>query len=119
MRAHGVPNFPDPSSRGGLTIGPNINPQSPAFQTAQKACARFLGNSGAPTAPGAADERAGLAFAKCMRAHGLPSFPDPALTPPRNATRAIVVRGIVFAVGAGLNPQSPAFRRATAACGPP
>jgi hypothetical protein len=44
MRKHGVPNFPDPTfptggGAGGIRIaGPGINPQSPAFQNAAKAC---------------------------------------------------------------------------------
>jgi hypothetical protein len=45
MRAHGVPNFPDPGPNG-LRIGPNIDPRSPQFQAAQKACAHdFPGGS--------------------------------------------------------------------------
>ncbi len=60
MRSHGVPNFPDPQFQsgpgGGVGIrlgGAGINPNSPAFQAAQKACASIFG--GAPTvakAPG-------------------------------------------------------------------
>ena len=59
MRTHGVPNFPDPqfqSGSGGFGIrigGPGIDPNSPAFQAAQKACGKIFG--GAPTlakAPG-------------------------------------------------------------------
>jgi hypothetical protein len=43
MRKHGVPNFPDPifPSSGGIMIqigGAGNNPQSPAFQRAQKIC---------------------------------------------------------------------------------
>ncbi|MGH2857358.1 MAG: hypothetical protein ACRDMJ_07715 [Solirubrobacteraceae bacterium] len=40
MRTHGVPDFPDPSfSGGGVRLGgPGIDPQSPAFQTAARAC---------------------------------------------------------------------------------
>ena len=45
-----------------------------------------------------------LAFAKCMRASGVPNFPDP------NAS------GQVVHVGAGTNPSSPAFRTAQAKC---
>ncbi len=42
MRAHGVPNFPDPTSRG-LTFSPSsgLNPNSPAFLAAQKRCQRY------------------------------------------------------------------------------
>jgi hypothetical protein len=41
MRAHGVPNFPDPTSKG-LTFSPSsgISPNSPAFLAAQKRCQR-------------------------------------------------------------------------------
>jgi hypothetical protein len=52
MRAHGVTNFPDPTfgQGGGVRIGfgpsSGINPQSPAFQAAQKAC----GGLGGPKA---------------------------------------------------------------------
>jgi hypothetical protein len=52
MRSHGVPNFPDPQFQagpgGGLGIrigGPGINPNSPAFQTAQKACGKIFGGA--------------------------------------------------------------------------
>jgi hypothetical protein len=48
MRAHGVRNFPDPKFEGGglsrLTIDKNsgIDPRSPVFQAAQKACQKLL-----------------------------------------------------------------------------
>ena len=42
MRAHGVPSFPDPTeSNGGQAIGfhlSGVDPSSPAFQAAEKAC---------------------------------------------------------------------------------
>lgn len=60
MRSHGVPNFPDPQFQagpgGGIGVrinGAGIDPSSPAFQAAQKACGQIFG--GAPTiakAPG-------------------------------------------------------------------
>jgi len=50
MRSHGVPNFPDPTFQtgpnGGVGIrlsGAGVDPSSPAFQTAQKACASVGG----------------------------------------------------------------------------
>lgn len=47
MRSHGLTNFPDPTfgadGRVGLRISPasGVDPSSPAFQAAQKACASF------------------------------------------------------------------------------
>ena len=52
MRSHGVPNFPDPQFQsgpgGGIGVrigGAGINPNSPAFQAAQKACGSILGRA--------------------------------------------------------------------------
>jgi hypothetical protein len=46
MRAHGITEFPDPNSSGGLEIkgtpGGNLDPGSPQFQTAEKACKKLL-----------------------------------------------------------------------------
>jgi hypothetical protein len=62
MRTHGVPNFPDPTfSDGGARMklkagGANgIDPESPQFRAAQKACqsvAPGLGGKGGPGPPG-------------------------------------------------------------------
>jgi hypothetical protein len=49
MRTHGVPNFPDPSfTGGGIRVGFNksIDPSSPAFQNAAKACRGLFGGKG-------------------------------------------------------------------------
>ncbi|MGB7051389.1 MAG: hypothetical protein WBG41_07460 [Acidimicrobiales bacterium] len=59
MRAHGITDFPDPSTKGGgIQIklnggsGGDLNPQSPLFQSAQKACAKDLpGKIGAAGTP--------------------------------------------------------------------
>jgi hypothetical protein len=60
MRSHGVPKFPDPQFFSGgkvaISIGPSsgIDPQSPQFQAAQKACfSEFPGGPKAPLAGGA------------------------------------------------------------------
>jgi hypothetical protein len=50
MRAHGVADFPDPSSNGGMQLhadgnsSSDINPDNPVFQKAEKACQPILGN---------------------------------------------------------------------------
>ncbi len=51
MRAHGLKNFPDPSN-GGLQIrvqpGSDLDPGSPQFQNAQKACQKYGPFKGGP-----------------------------------------------------------------------
>ena len=116
MRTHGVPNFPDPTGNG-LQLPIGVNSESPAFKSARQACKQYLPNQGAPPATSAKDRAAALAFSRCMRAHGLLTFPDPAFTSPRNAQRILVLREMVFAISASMDPKSPAFRRAAAACG--
>jgi len=92
MRSHGVPNFPDPSSSGTL---PKTSPQrlgvsDSQFQAAQGACQHLLPNTvnnsqleqceAAGVCSRAETQQmltAGLRFARCMRSHGLPTWPDP------------------------------------------
>jgi hypothetical protein len=38
MRAHGVPDFPDPSSTGGFTIPNSIDDNSSTCRAAKSAC---------------------------------------------------------------------------------
>ena len=112
MRANGT-NFPDPGSNGALP-----NPFSPAFQAAEKACAKLqpVGlHLGGPAAPSVSELRAARAFARCMRAHGFRDFPDPLTTYGPGFTLG---RGECFpAVGTGTEVQSPAFIQAAKACG--
>jgi len=45
MRAHGLTSMPDPqvnSSGIGMRLPPGMNPQSPAFQAAQRACHKLM-----------------------------------------------------------------------------
>jgi CubicO group peptidase (beta-lactamase class C family) len=58
MRAHGVPKFPDPVD-GHIVLSPSsgINPDSPTFEAASQACAKY-GPSGG-TSPGGASARTG------------------------------------------------------------
>jgi hypothetical protein len=50
-------------------------------------------------------QQSALKYSQCMRSHGVPNFPDPS---PGG--------GFIFQAGAGLNPDSPAVRRAQAKC---
>ena len=72
--------------------------------------------------PGAAQADEGtavaaLAFSKCMRAHGLPHFPDPLASFPAGSGLIISLKGMMFQPGPGLDPQSPAFQQAASHCG--
>jgi hypothetical protein len=81
LRHHGVPNFPDPvqTPSGGYgyrTSG--IDPNSPAFQGAIQACQALpspWNSTGQQLS--SAQQQAWLNWAQCIRAHGLPDFPDP------------------------------------------
>jgi hypothetical protein len=123
MRSHGVPNFPDPkaSGNGGIEIqatqrggsgqslkinGVPVN--APAFQSAQQACHSLLPNGGRPPQLSASQRQAMLQFSQCMRAHGLTNFPDPQFSGGRV--------GLQIRDGSGLDPNSPAFKQAQAAC---
>lgn len=124
MRAHGVPNFPDPGSQGAVQITPSsgINPRSPAFQSAQSACSKLLpgGGPGLHRPPSPQARKQMLAVSMCMRAHGVTGFPDPTPTPPPNigGYSQVIGRGGVFiAVPETINTASPAFTQAARACG--
>jgi hypothetical protein len=80
MRSHGVPSFPDPDSQGHfppLQVGRDGVSQQ-TVSSAEQACQKLRPAGGTG---GAQQQQAkladGLAFARCMRAHGVPNFPDP------------------------------------------
>lgn len=121
MRAHGASNFPDPSSGGGIKLvpGSGLNPQSPSFQSAQRACSKYAPGPAAPPKMSASDRRKAVKFAECMRANGEPDFPDPTLgtaTPSANSP-VLALAGMFFKLTPGLNPMSQAFKQAASRCG--
>lgn len=140
MRAHGVPSFPDPSSGSGApaikahpngtaTIGGQTVPQS-TLQAALQKC-----RSEAPQGPPVSSSQlaklrqGALKMAECMRAHGVPNFPDPQISTGPGG------HGIGIRIGAGPNgpggntagpgktqgppfTQTPAFKAAQKICMP-
>jgi len=117
MRTHGVANFQDPhvSVHGNqVSVAIHVDPaitSSPAFKSAQTACAHIL--PGAANGPTPAQqhmrEQAMLAFANCMRQHGFTRFPDP--TAQGQLSPQMVEQ-------AGINLQAPAVKPAAYACAP-
>jgi hypothetical protein len=120
MRGHGAPNFPDPTTSGGfhLTTTPNgpsgaIDINSSQVQAAYRACRHLLADGGPDISqlrqqirrkqeqalPGL------LKFARCMRGHAVPNFPDP-------------TQNGLNLNGSGISPASPQFQAAVLACRP-
>jgi hypothetical protein len=110
MRSHGVPNFPDPGAGGGINI-PNALTQSPAFQPAAQTCRSKLQPGRGPHGGISENTRLSLLHhAECMRAHGVPNYPDPNL--PSHGPYE-------FGPPPGINTNAPAFQHAASACGGP
>ena len=109
MRSHGEPNFPDPNAQGVISSS-NLDPSSPQFQQAMRACQKDLPNGGNPSPAQQAQMRQqALAFSACMRKHGLPNFPDPQF--PSGGGAALKI-----SAGSGIDPRSAQFQAAQKAC---
>jgi hypothetical protein len=123
MRSHGLTNFPDPSSGGGIQIpsGSGINPFSPAFRSAQRACGKLLPGGGPGSHHASEQEKTQMVqTSECMRRHGVSGFPDPTLTPPSSPAGYSELEnrgGVILAIPDTINTQSPVFKQAAAACG--
>jgi hypothetical protein len=122
MRSHGVPDFPDPDGQGEFqlqavqvhngvkTVMRDQFPSSPAFQAAQRVCGSF-GSAGRQVTAAQEEQefQKSLKAAACMRANGVPNYPDPTL-----------IDGTIdhnFNSGLKINPSSPAFQQAEQKCG--
>jgi hypothetical protein len=84
VRDHGIANFPDPTiSDGNLSYGddPSMKTAIAAHPGAIEACKsiqeRISQSFGKNWQPTAADMQKLLQFAKCVREHGVPEWPDP------------------------------------------
>ena len=106
MRAHGVPDFPDPDSQGTF---PPLTQQALGVSkqtslASQQACEHLLSGGGSTATPQQRQQKFAFALkvAQCVRAHGFPDFPDPSASsqglPP------------------GIDPNSPQFQVAETSC---
>ncbi len=99
MRSHGVPNFPDPGSGGSLPKGTaqQFGVSSAQLEAAELACHHVLPGTGDLLSTASLQQcyqthvcapvlvqqalSAGRKFARCMRSHGVPNWPDPTIQP--------------------------------------
>jgi hypothetical protein len=86
------------------TTPASATPSSGSATTAGSSIAARSGTTGSGSTAPVTYGSGPLAFAKCMRANGVPSFPDP------NPGR-----GALFSLN-GINPSAPAFKQAQAKC---
>jgi hypothetical protein len=75
VRAHGVPNFPDPNSNGAFSKQAllQLGVSKSRLRAAMSPCP-FPARQAPLTAQ---DQQDYLKAAACMRSHGIPNFPDP------------------------------------------
>jgi hypothetical protein len=111
MRAHGVPSFPDPNSNGQLSTK-GIDTKSPQVRSAVGDCQSLLPGQN-PAAQVAQAGTQALRFSRCMRAHGVPNFPDPSVQSNGSGV-AVTIR--LHAGSGGIDPHSPQFQAAQQAC---
>lgn len=114
IRAHGVPTFPDPqvsTTAGSVGIRQGVPASaglSPAFKSAQKACARIMPQPKNSRSDGnGPSKQVLLAFARCLRTHGANGFPDP------NSNGQLTTEMIS---AAGVNIHTPSFLNAAKSC---
>jgi hypothetical protein len=80
VRAHGIPSFPDPQvGSDGVPRFPDSAPRVPAATREQcrTIAARIPPDYTSTTPVSTADLQKLLQLARCIRAHGIPDWPDP------------------------------------------
>jgi hypothetical protein len=87
IRSNGVSQFPDPNASGqfayGIPSGSSpLDPSSAAWQHAIGACKSLEPAGFMPTSFTPKQRSARLKFAQCVRANGVPDFPDPTAAGP-------------------------------------
>jgi hypothetical protein len=110
MRRHGISDFPDPTTPAGGGVafsidggpGSDLNPANPTFKTANQTCRPLLPSGQQASTQSSPKITAEVRWARCLRSHGVPNFPDP------NSQGAFD--------SAKFNDNSPAFKAANKAC---
>jgi hypothetical protein len=127
VRVHGVPDFPDPPSvTAGATQTDATAPPAPSesaqvVQRAEDECQRYEAAAQGPVVSSAqlAKLKAGaLAYARCVRAHGVPNFPDPTVETGTGGRGAGITPPFGTGAHAREEARSPALQAAIKTCSP-
>ena len=111
LQSHGV-HIPAPVAGGNggagsaTHNGSGVNQNSPQFRSAQRACRAFLPKGAGQVIITTQQQVDYLRAARCMRAHGVPEFPDP----------VFANGGVHFSQPPGVNIHSPQVQRAVTIC---
>src|SRR4029453_1044687 len=76
-------DMPDPQvedSDAALQLPNSKGERARKSRAARKACRRYAPTGGQPQPPSAQDRQQAVAFARCMRQHGITNMPDPQIT---------------------------------------
>jgi hypothetical protein len=106
MREQGLDWFPDPKADGRMEVAVPQGVDRAVMDKAEKACRKLLPDGGERPQRSAEDIERNRQLAKCMRANGVPNFPDP------GPEGEIGVDGNKL----GTGPGDPAFDAAQKAC---
>ncbi len=113
MRSHGVADFPDPDSGGQIQKINNpaqqLGVSDSRFNAASAACQDLWPYQPATQAQQRRQLSDDLKLARCMRSHGVPSFPDPTVGPGGRVE-------FVISSQAGFNPYSAPIKAKAVAC---
>ncbi|MGH3206033.1 MAG: hypothetical protein ACRDOA_18605 [Streptosporangiaceae bacterium] len=121
MRTHGVPDWPDPTGNGGFIttnvagIGHHGQPDSPQIQAAAKACESLDPVENLSPQQQRQILNNLLKYSACMRSHGMPDFPDPAVG--SDGSILLTIKGSVLYTL--RSPQGQAAQRACKSVAPP
>lgn len=143
MRTHGIPDFPDPSSAGAgssgatgntggggqATVPPGetdvnghiLSESSQAVAAAYDKCRRYAVSAAGPVVSRGqlAKLKAGaLAYARCVRAHGVSNFPDPTVEAGPGGRGAGITPPFGTGARAEAEAESPTVQAAIKTCGP-
>jgi hypothetical protein len=106
VRAHGIPNFPDPDSSGHFNKHElrQLGVSDARLRATGTACQNLLPAGQPPLT--AQQQQDYLRAAACMRSHGIAGFPDPSFSG----------GGVHFPIPSGIDPSSAQFYQARHTC---